>query len=136
MLDINWNPSRRELRQFAGLCLVFGAVAGALVLYRTGAWPVPIALLAVAFAVAVLGVSMPALIRPLYLAWLAAAYPIGWTISHLVLALIYYVVVTPIGLLMRLAGRDPLGRRPHRSPGSYWVPHEPSRDPASYFRQS
>ena len=135
MLDINWNPSQRDLRQFALLCVLFGGLVGALVLYRTGSWPVPAAIWGVSATVGALGLLKPALVRPVFVGWIAAAYPIGWTISHLVLALTFYLVLTPIGLLMRLVGRDPLGRRPHRSPGSYWIPHEPPRDPASYFRQ-
>lgn len=135
MLDLNWNPSRRELRQFALLCLGFGAVVGGLILYKTGSWSVPSVIWGVSLIVAALGLFDAALVRPIYVAWMAAAYPIGWIISNAVLALTFYVVMLPIGLLMRAIGRDPLGRREHRSAGSYWVPHEPPRDPGSYFRQ-
>jgi hypothetical protein len=135
MLDVNWNPSRRELRQFAGLCLVFGAAVGGLILYRGGSWSVALTIWAVAAMVAALGLASPTLMRPIYMGWMAAAYPIGWTVSHFVLAVTFYLVVTPIGLLLRLAGREPLGRRPHGSAGSYWIRHEPPRDAASYFKQ-
>ena len=136
MLDVNWNPGRRELRQFAIGLLIFGLVLGGLTYYRSGEWGVPTAIAAVAALIAALGLLNANLIRPLFVAWMAAAYPIGWTVSQVVLALTFYLVVTPIGLFMRAIGRDPLGRRVHRSPESYWVAHEPSRDPASYFKQS
>jgi hypothetical protein len=136
MLDVNFNPTRRDLRHFALIWLpIFAAGAGGLILYRGGAWTLPAVLWGVALAVAAAGLINPDLVRPLFVGWLAAAYPIGWTISHLVLALTFYVVVTPIGLLLRLLGRDPLARRRHGSPGSYWIPHQPSKDPASYFKQ-
>lgn len=135
MLDVNWNPSRRELRQFGWLCLLFGALIGAIVAYRSSAWNAAVVIWAVGSVAAILGMTKPALLKPIFVGWVAAAYPIGWIVSNLVLAATFYLVVTPIGLLMRLIGRDPLGRRRHGSPGSYWVPHEPSRDPASYFRQ-
>ena len=40
----------------------------------------------------------------IYLGWIYAAFPIGWTVSHLLLAAIYYLIVTPIALAVRLAG--------------------------------
>ena len=73
--------------------------------------------------------------RPIYLGWMYAVFPIGWVISHTVLALTYYLVLTPIGLLMRGLGRDPMERRFDRDGETYWTPHEPSEDPARYFRQ-
>jgi hypothetical protein len=64
-----------------------------------------------------------------------AAYPIGWTISHLLLLIVYYVILTPVGLAMRLAGRDPLDRSPDPAAESYWVRRTPPDSPARYFRQ-
>ena len=48
----------------------------------------------------------------MFLGWMYAAFPIGWTISHLLLLAVYYFVLTPVGLALRLTGRDPvdLGR--------------------------
>ena len=64
-----------------------------------------------------------------------AVYPIGWTVSHLALAVVYYLVVTPIGLLMRLFGRDPMRRKFDPSATTYWQPHESPDEPERYFRQ-
>ena len=71
----------------------------------------------------------------IYRAWMNASAPIGWTISHLVLAAVFYLIVTPIGLTGRIFGRDPMMRRFDREAGSYWQPHEARNDPADYFRQ-
>jgi hypothetical protein len=56
-------------------------------------------------------------------------------VSHLLLLVVYYLVLTPIGLLMRLIGYDPLQRRFDRSAQSYWTPHDPAADDARYFKQ-
>ena len=54
----------------------------------------------------------------------------------LVLALVYYLVVTPIGLIMRLFGYDPMTRRRDCEFESFWVPRgKGDRGPESYFRQ-
>ena len=61
--------------------------------------------------------------------------PIGWTVSHLVLAVIYFLILTPIGLVVRWFRPDPLGLKLDRERKTYWVPHDPGHDPKRYFRQ-
>jgi hypothetical protein len=136
VLDVNWNPSRRELRQFAGILLpAFAAVVGSIVVYRSGSWTAAGVILGAGVVLGAIGLAVPAFAKLVFVTWMAAAYPIGWTVSHLVLGATYYLVFTPIGLIMRLLGRDGLARRGQGSGKTYWVPHEPRRDAASYFRQ-
>ncbi len=91
---------------------------------------------AVGTAGAILIWIVPSAGRQLYVGWMLAAVPAGWSISHGVLAIVYYVVLTPIGLLMRLLGRDPMQRRLDRSgSGSYWIERPPPSDSSRYFRQ-
>ena len=58
-----------------------------------------------------------------------------WTLSHVALAATYYLVLTPIGLLLRLVHGNPLDRAPDRSAASYWTARRPLRDVRRYFRQ-
>ena len=57
-------------------------------------------------------------------------------LSHLVLAVIYYLILTPIAIVMRTFGRDQLRLRFDASARSYWKEHDPAADTARYFRQS
>ncbi|GAG37655.1 unnamed protein product, partial [marine sediment metagenome] len=54
---------------------------------------------------------------------------------HLILAIVYYFVLTPIGLCMRLVGYDPMNRRFDRNTQTYWTPSETNNDIKAYFRQ-
>jgi hypothetical protein len=72
----------------------------------------------------------------IYRAWMLAAMPIGWVLSHALLAAVFYGVVLPVGLAMRLAGRDPMTRRLDRAAASYWVGHERVGESKRYFKQS
>jgi hypothetical protein len=48
---------------------------------------------------------------------------------------VYFGVVTPVGLLLRLTGRDPLQRAFDLGRASYWTEHRTGDDPRRYFRQ-
>ncbi len=73
--------------------------------------------------------------RRVYEIWMLAVAPVGWTVSQIVLGVVYYVVLTPIGLLMRGLGRDPMRRRIEPDAKSYWVERRVDRKPGDYFRQ-
>ena len=49
--------------------------------------------------------------------------------------MVYFLVITPIGLAMRLAGRDLMSRRFDPGAESYWLPHKADKDAGRYFRQ-
>jgi hypothetical protein len=136
MIQINKNPSKKELAWFGLLCLGFFGLVGLSVFHKTHALrPAVIVWVAATVGVAIY-FALPPLRRPVYLAWMYAAYPIGWVMSYLLLAVVFFGVFTPVGLLMRLMSRDPLAREFDRSASTYWMPHDPGTDPDRYFRQS
>jgi hypothetical protein len=135
MITIKKSPSPRELNWFGALGVVFPGLIGGLIWWRTGQAVLAAAIWAAAGVALGLFVAVPRLRRPMYLAWMYAAFPIGWTVSHVVLALVFYVVFTPLGMVMRLTGRDPLQRGRAVADQTYWVRRCPAREPASYFRQ-
>lgn len=122
------------LRQFAALwLLVFGAMAGWRYLHgQAGTFTAVLAVLALTVGVA--GLIKPGFVRPIYTGWMIAAFPIGWTISKIVMALMFYAVFTPLGLVFRLTGRDPLKLR-RTKPASYWVGKTSASSGEEYFRQ-
>ena len=71
---------------------------------------------------------------PMYLGWMHLVFPIGWVLSHLLFGAIYFLILTPIGLSMRLIRRDPLRRHRPSSAVSYWLAR-PAADSDRYFRQ-
>lgn len=135
MIDLNLNPSRKELKLFAVLQIVFFAIVAGFVYRRTGSTTAAAVIVAVAAVVGGIGFFATPFMRLIYVAWLLAVYPIGWTISHVLMTLIFFLVVTPLGLLMRLFGRDPMQRRFDPSARSYWQTRPPQQGTQQYFRQ-
>lgn len=144
LVKLDLNPTRVMLRNFAAFGLAaFGLLAlqcgwwGRIVLFRLpsgAAAPVALALAALA-AWCLLGLVHPKLIRPLYVGLMVVSYPIGSVVSYVVLAILFYLVITPIGLVFRLIGRDAMTRRFDPAAPTYWVPRRPVTDSKRYFRQ-
>jgi hypothetical protein len=135
MLLVNRNPSNRMLHQFGAIWTVFFGVVGVLVWRKTGVATRAVEIWAGAGGLALVGLLYPPVMRWLFVGLSYATYPIGWTLSHLILALVYYGIVTPIGVVMRWLGRDPMLREFDRSAASYWVPRRGTADTHRYFRQ-
>lgn len=85
----------------------------------------------------VLGVSWPRSLREVYIGWMAMAMALGFVVSHVVLTLFFYLVITPTGWAARLAGKDFLSRKLDKQTGSYWIPRKGDRErrPAEYENQ-
>ena len=138
--EINWRPSPRELRTFGKVVAlgfpVFAALLGASARLRSHVWPVWMLWLGAAgLAAGLLCVFAPRIARPFYLVWMALGCCVGLVVSNVVLAAIYFLVVTPVGLALRLAGRDPLRRAFERERQTYWDDAEKAGDAERYFRQ-
>lgn len=124
------SPEDRVLRQFGWVACAAGLLVAALV---PDLWARALAV--VGLIAAACSVVRPSLNRPLFVVLSAITYPVGYVLSIVVLVTLFYVVVTPVGLLRRLLGADPLARRFEGGAASYWTTARGRRPKADYFRQ-
>jgi hypothetical protein len=134
--DIPFTPSTRTLRQFAGLWIVFFAGFAAWQWFRHERLIPALVFLGLALTIGPLGLWKPGAIRPIFVGWMCLAFPIGWVVSHVTLACVFYGIFAPIGLLFRLIGRDALCLRRQPDRETYWTPKPAPGGVRSYFRQS
>ncbi len=118
----------------------FGIVF-AVVFTIIGVWPLmdggPIRLWALAGAGVFLaaGLFLPVLLRPLNRLWFLFGLALHKVMSPLVMGLLFYLTVTPIALIMRMVGKDPLNRQFDARAKSYWVEREPPGPAPETMRQ-
>jgi hypothetical protein len=110
-------------RSFGLVFAGFFALLGALSLYsgaeRWHYW------FPLAGVFAVLAYAAPRLLAPLNRLWAKVGLLLHVVISPVILGILFYVCVTPIGVLMRMTGRDPLRRKLEPAAKTYWITREP-----------
>ena len=135
LLEINRNPTRRELMWFGAIFMLFFALIGAIAWWKFGAEKTAWVIWIVAASITLVFYLIPAARRAIYLGWMYAAFPLGCTISTLFMAAVFYGLFTGIGLVMRLCRYDPMQRRFEERASTYWVEHRPAGRASRYFRQ-
>lgn len=109
----------------------FGLTVGAafVVLAAIGFWRdhviLPGVLAAVGLSLAAAGLAIPGHLGPVYRVWMRGAHAISKVTTPIFLSIMYLVVLTPAGLLMRGFGRNPL--RHEETEGGYWIVREPGQ---------
>ena len=113
-----------QLRRFGLVMTVPFAVLAALLAWKGRPWwPV---MAGVAGAFALLGLVVPRALGPIEKAWMRFAMALSKVTTFVLLALAFVLVITPLGLLLRLFGKRPLQIAFDRQATTYWRPVDPS----------
>jgi len=131
---VKWRPDREELRRFAIAMLVGFALLGLLAAWRANEigtnsfvlWVVGLSLAIFAF--------VPKLGRVAYLAVYLPSSIVGYVISNVILALMFFLVITPLGILLRLMGKDFL-RKQRPKEQTAWMPVTDEKSEDRYYHQ-
>ena len=130
--ELPLKPTPRVLRQFAaGWLVCFLALAFRFGLLKHAHAGEILALLSLA---GILGLVAPRALHWPFVVLTIAAFPIGWVVTQLVLALMFYGVLSPLALVFRWRGRDLLQLR-RRDSGTYWTTREEQPPPEKYLKQ-
>ena len=124
---------KKQLQHFGLLVGGLFAVVGLWPMFLRAAGPRRWAL-ALALVLVVSALAVPRSLARVYRAWMAAGEVLGWINSRVLLCLIFYGVVTPMGIMKRWLGRDPMRRGFEPGVETYRVP-KPSRPGAHMTRQ-
>ncbi len=136
VVQINRHPTRRQLNQFGLIWMGFVALAGFIAIFKFQLPGLARSLWLASVLVPLIGWLVPPFMRWVFLGMSYLAWPIGFVVSHVVLAIVYYLVLTPIGLMTRLFGYDSMKKRFDRDAASYWTERPPAAaESRRYFRQ-
>lgn len=132
MVEINWNPTAKQLRQFGLISMVLLPFAGWL-------WSQNLLVTSVMLGVGVVLAAMawiaPRVLRTIYIGLTILTAPIAWIVTEVTLLIVFFGAVLPIGLCLRLAGRDLLQHKRDPQAATYWMARKKPRDVESYYQQ-
>lgn len=121
----------KQLREFGIVMAVFFGVVSFLLRRKGGHFETP-ALIASAFLL--FGLIAPKLLLPLQKVWMTIAVVIGFFMSHIILGVLYFFLMTPMALIARLTGKKFLSDHKQLDT-SYWIEHPKIKDKTSYQNQ-
>ena len=133
--EIRAIPSERsDLRRFGLTMCIALAVLAALLFWRGKDLYLYLGLLSPVFLA--LGLAAPVALRPVHRVWMSLALVLGWFMTRVILSLLFFLGVTPIGVLGRLFGKKFLDVQMPDSRETYWIPREQGDEsPARYEKQ-
>ena len=129
---------RRESREVGSSNRVFGLVfAAVFLLIAVGPLfvgrPIHFSSLVVSVAFGIVALIAPAVLAPLNRVWTKFGLLLHKIVSPVILGIMFYVVITPMGLVMRLLGKDPLRLRWEPKAATYWIERSPPGPPPETF---
>ena len=113
----NIKTDKKDLRGFAYTIGIILIIISAILFYYNN--PIFKIFIKISASFILVGFVTPIILKPIYLVWMVFAVILGWIMTRVILSLVFYLIMTPIGLLTRLIGEDFLGLKKTDS-GSYW----------------
>ena len=114
----NIRSEKSDLRKFGitiGIILVM--IAGFLFWKEKESFQI---FLTVGAVLCIFGVVIPVILKPIYWIWMIFATILGWIMTRIILSILFYVILTPIGLIPRLFGKQFLELKWNRTNRTYW----------------
>ena len=136
LVKINWSPTAKDLHNFGSIAAIaLLLIAAVLYVWKDLplSWCATIA--GIGFFIFLCSMLSLKLARLIYLVLTLFTFPIGVVMSFVLLALFYYLLLTPVGLVFRLIGRDPLNRKFDASASTYWRQRRAAEGMKRYFNQ-
>ena len=129
------DTSSKEIRKFGLVIAIALGVIGSFVYVKFGNFDVVGWLWGIGLLFLILGFILPSVLRPVYRIWMLLAYFIGGIVSRVILTVLFYVVLTPTGLVLRLFGKDVLDQKFDKRQESYWVKKDLSGHTKEQYRK-
>lgn len=113
----NIKSTEKELKKF-GITIGVALLAGALLMVNRNYYYPYVAIAGLAFII--FAYSFPLMLKPVQKVWITLAILLGWVSTRVILSLLFYLVITPIGLIARMLGKVFLDKKPDKGKTSYW----------------
>ena len=130
----NIKSGRSDLRKFGLTMGIVLVLLGGLIWWRGKDYYYYF--LGIAATFILIGAAIPFLLKPIHKFWMILAVLMSWFMTRVILSVLFYLGLTPIGFLAKLFGKDFLGLKfSKNTTHSYWIPKEKVKDRNNYEKQ-
>jgi len=112
------NSDVKTLKNFGITMAAALFIIALLMFYKNGGFPVILAVFSGVFLI--FAFIVPQSLKAIFMIWMKLAGILSWVNTRLILIILFYLVLTPVSLLMRLFNQDPLGLKINSNETSYW----------------
>ena len=114
----NIKTGKKDIRSFGvTFAIIFLMIAGFLYYQEKDSFQLFIYL---AGSFSGLGFILPIVLKPFYMVWMIFAAILGWFMTKMILSLLFSIIITPIGLFLKILGKDLLDLKEQKNKKSYW----------------
>lgn len=138
---MSWiSEESQKLDRSPGALRRFGFMVGSVILFlgcfllwrqRGAGWP----LISIGTVLVLAAGMVPSILKWVYAPWMIGALALGWVVTRILLTLVFFLVVTPVGLLQRLFGKRVIEVAFRTDAASYWQARTASPTPEDYEKQ-
>jgi hypothetical protein len=124
---------KKTLRNFGFTFFIVLSVMGGYVYWRGhSTWPW---FLGGGGVFLIFGLFFPLALKPFYKVWMALAFLLGLIMTRFILTLTFFLIITPMGFVLRMLGKDLLDEKVNKDATTYWRKHEAISDKSRYLKQ-
>ena len=119
---MNTSKTKIDLRNF---WLIWTVIFLAIWLYPLlSKWDIVLWSLSISTAFMMISFIIPTMLKPFYFVWIKFWNVLWWINSRIIMLILFFLIFTPVALVLKLLGKDLLRKKIDKSKGSYWVERE------------
>jgi hypothetical protein len=130
-IRLSQTRTKEDLRSFGlQMALILGLIAGWVMYQNKASWLLWVTL---TFLFGISALLAPSILRPIDKFWMKLGEWLGMIMTPVIMGVLFYGVITPIGLIMRALGKDLIDQKLDKSAKSYWIKATKTEDQSRYF---
>ena len=126
-------PTRKNIRNFGVTIGLFLMILGGILFWKEIEDYIIVTFVGIVFIVC--GLGLPRILKPIYLFWMIVSSILGWVMTRVVLSILFFTMITLIGLISKLFGKQFLDLKWDNSKNSYWNQRQGKPEKSSYENQ-
>jgi uncharacterized membrane protein len=131
----NLDSSAKEIKKFGLVIMVALTIIASIIYYKSGYSIIINYLLGSGIVLLVSAILSPNILVPIYKVWMSLAFILGSIVSRIILTILFYFLISPIGIIIKIFGNDIINLKIDKERKSYWIKKDEKAKPDEQIRK-